>query len=71
MHSVEDTEYWTAKLEQLRIDTLDVDSGAEDARNTVELDQTKVGRLSRMDALQGQAMNNAIAARPPEITCVH
>jgi len=25
-------------------------------RETVELDQSKVGRLSRMDALQGQAM---------------
>lgn len=26
------------------------------SRDTVELDQTRVGRLSRMDALQGQAM---------------
>ncbi|WP_455234635.1 TraR/DksA family transcriptional regulator [Thiogranum longum] len=29
----------------------------EDAVKTVELDQTSVGRLSRMDALQGQAMS--------------
>lgn len=28
-----------------------------DATRTVELDQTSVGRLSRMDALQGQAMS--------------
>lgn len=42
--------------------------GAEDAlgaegRKTVELDQTSVGRLSRMDALQGQAMAKATNAR--------
>ena len=33
-----------------------VDSTAE-ARRTVELDQSRVGRLSRMDALQSQAMS--------------
>ncbi len=33
-----------------------VDSSAE-ARQTVELDQSRVGRLSRMDALQSQAMS--------------
>lgn len=36
--------------------------GAE-GRKTVELDQQAVGRLSRMDALQGQAMARATAAR--------
>jgi len=30
---------------------------ADEAARTVELDQTSVGRLSRMDALQGQAMS--------------
>lgn len=30
----------------------------------VELDQNKVGRLSRMDALQQQAMQDEIMARP-------
>jgi len=35
-------------------------SGAtKDDRAPVELDQSKVGRLSRMDALQGQAMAQA------------
>lgn len=34
-----------------------------DADATVELDQTRVGRLSRMDALQGQAMAKATAER--------
>ncbi len=33
---------------------------------TVELDQTRTGRLSRMDALQGQAMAKAAAARASE-----
>jgi len=33
-------------------------TGAE-AAAVVELDQTRVGRLSRMDALQGQAMSQA------------
>jgi DnaK suppressor protein len=32
---------------------------SEDARATVMLDQQAVGRLSRMDALQGQAMAQA------------
>ena len=39
-------------------------SGATtDDRKPVELDQQSVGRLSRMDALQGQAMAAAIDAR--------
>lgn len=32
---------------------------SQDARDTVELDQQSVGRLSRMDAMQQQAMNQA------------
>ena len=35
----------------------------ESARQPVELDQTRVGRLSRMDALQGQAMAQETARR--------
>lgn len=34
-----------------------------ESRKAVELDQTKVGRLSRMDALQQQAMDQAIETR--------
>ena len=34
-----------------------------DASNTVELDQQSIGRLSRMDALQQQAMAKAISIR--------
>lgn len=40
----------------------DDDLGAE-GQKTVDLDQQSVGRLSRMDALQGQAMAKATAAR--------
>ncbi|MDP7640863.1 MAG: TraR/DksA family transcriptional regulator, partial [Alphaproteobacteria bacterium] len=36
---------------------------AEAAQKPVELDQTRVGRLSRMDALQGQAMAQETARR--------
>jgi DnaK suppressor protein len=36
---------------------------ARDAARTVELDQTCTGRLSRMDALQGQAMARATGQR--------
>lgn len=34
-----------------------------EARGAVELDQSRVGRLSRMDALQGQAMAQATERR--------
>ena len=35
----------------------------DEAAATVELDQTRVGRLSRMDALQGQAMSQEAQRR--------
>ena len=37
-----------------------------DASATVELDQTRVGRLSRMDALQGQAISQERERRRSE-----
>ncbi|MGM0534520.1 MAG: TraR/DksA family transcriptional regulator [Pseudomonadota bacterium] len=47
------------RLEALR-QALEAQSrSSSDARDTVMLDQTSVGRLSRMDALQGQAMAKA------------
>ncbi|MCP5039077.1 MAG: TraR/DksA family transcriptional regulator [Rhodobacteraceae bacterium] len=39
------------------------DDLGREGQNTVTLDQQAVGRLSRMDALQGQAMANATKAR--------
>ena len=43
-------------LLEKRAELLTVGQNAKEARGPVELDQSKVGRLSRMDALQGQAM---------------
>ena len=54
---------WHQKLIALQADLQKLDAETAEARATVELDQSKVGRLSWMDALQGQAMNNAVAAR--------
>lgn len=46
-----------ARLIALRAELESLLSADEDAAGTVELDQTRVGRLSRMDALQNQAMS--------------
>ena len=47
------------KLEELH----DIESTGNAAVETVELDQTRMGRLSRMDALQGQAMSKETKRR--------
>jgi DnaK suppressor protein len=48
--------HFKARLEQLLV-TLRADAEtADEAAKPVELDQATVGRLSRMDAMQGQAM---------------
>lgn len=39
----------------------------DDAVQPVELDQNKVGRLSRVDAMQGQAMAQASLARQKQV----
>jgi DnaK suppressor protein len=44
------------KLLQLQAELEDLRARSSGDRAAVELDQSKVGRLSRMDALQGQAM---------------
>ena len=52
--------------EQLLQELRDIEAIAADAdaaAGTVELDQTRMGRLSRMDAMQGQAMAQATNAR--------
>ncbi|UCE90165.1 MAG: TraR/DksA family transcriptional regulator [Pseudomonadota bacterium] len=51
------------RLLQLRHELQELDSTSRDAAATVELDQTLQGRLSRMDALQGQAMSQALYER--------
>ena len=45
------------ELERRRKDLLQLSNVAEEAASTVELDQQKVGRVSRMDAMQVQAMS--------------
>lgn len=47
------------RLLTLRAELLEESDSSRESRDTVMLDQTSVGRLSRMDALQGQAMAKA------------
>jgi DnaK suppressor protein len=49
-----------ARLKAKRIELLELSQISHEARNTVELDQQSVGRLSRMDAMQQQAMAEAL-----------
>ncbi|WP_425409389.1 TraR/DksA family transcriptional regulator [Hyphococcus sp.] len=51
------------RLEARREELKSLSSGASDSRKPVELDQQSVGRLSRQDALQQQAMAKAQEAR--------
>ena len=51
-----DTQHWKSIILKLQDDLLAVEQSGQEAAQTVELDQTTVGRVSRMDALQGQAM---------------
>ncbi len=44
------------RLIEMRDELDSISEIAADSRKPVELDQTSIGRLSRMDALQGQAM---------------
>jgi DnaK suppressor protein len=54
-----------------KIELLSVQNGHDRAAETVELDQSKVGRVSRMDALQQQAMSAAVGQRARlELTAV-
>ena len=41
----------------------ELDETCENAAKVVELDQSCVGRISRMDALQGQAMSQEVKRR--------
>ena len=52
------------RLIKVRLASLEAESASgHDAQAIVELDQQAVGRLSRMDALQNQAMAKATGAR--------
>jgi len=58
-----DAEKMRARLVELRGELESVAATGEDSAAVVELDQTKVGRLSRMDAMQAQAMAKASTRR--------
>lgn len=58
---------WRARLLALRAEIEDVVESSAEASAVVELDQTKVGRLSRMDAMQAQAMAQASAERREQV----
>jgi len=51
------------RLSERRQQIEGITSNSADSRKPVELDQTRVGRLSRMDALQDQAMSLATEQR--------
>lgn len=51
-----DVESLKTRLIEQRAALLDVAESSREAAQTVELDQTRVGRVSRMDAMQVQAM---------------
>ncbi len=61
--TTEDLKNYQALLLDLKKTLMKEDDALTDASAVVELDQTRVGRLSRMDALQGQAMSKAVQAR--------
>jgi len=54
-----DCEYFRRKLFELQEQLTDLEEAGTAAAQTVELDQSRVGRLSRMDAMQAQAMSQA------------
>ncbi len=54
---------WRTQLLALRAELEEVEQSGAEASAVVELDQAKVGRLSRMDAIQAQAMAQASAER--------
>lgn len=58
-----DTKKFEALLLKRKSDLLDTLDVEEDAGAIVELDQSKVGRLSRMDAMQAQAMSKETLRR--------
>jgi len=50
-------------LIDLKRSLLKAQETGDEAEQTVELDQTRVGRLSRMDAMQAQAMSKETGRR--------
>ena len=61
-----DLQKYRERLFELRAALERAAEAGEDSASVVELDQSKVGRLSRMDAMQGQAMAQAAGRRREE-----
>lgn len=59
MDMAPDLQLATTRLKTLRRQIEEESQSGQEARRTVELDQQSVGRLSRMDAMQVQAMAEA------------
>lgn len=58
MHlSAIDIQFFKDCLTKRQIELSELTKTGDDAAKPVELDQTRVGRLSRMDAMQAQAMS--------------
>ena len=57
------TEQLRQRLLEMQSELEEVSAEGEAAAGAVELDQSKVGRLSRIDAMQGQAMAQAAQQR--------
>ncbi len=58
-----DVDFFRDRLVTLRAELESLVATGEQSAQVVELDQAKVGRLSRMDAMQAQAMAQASAQR--------
>lgn len=58
-----DLAYFEEKLLDMQEDVMGIADLVGASAQAVELDQNRVGRLSRMDAMQGQAMAQASAGR--------
>jgi DnaK suppressor protein len=58
-----DVAAFRARLIALRIELQGLAASSAESTQVVELDQAKVGRLSRMDAMQAQAMAKASSQR--------
>ena len=63
MNEPRDVEHYRQKLLALREELVAERQEGDAGSRTVELDQSRVGRLSRMDALQAQAMSVAAQER--------
>ncbi len=56
-------EQFKQQLLRLRSDLQEIDEASKKANKPIELDQARVGRLSRMDAMQAQQMAKEVSRR--------